>query len=190
MCDFFSSMRANDWVTAILSLSAIIISLIPYCRKTKIYGKLIGIRVLPNGRSNVQCIQYLGNIYIIQMCLYCANKNLSLNGIEVRVRYHNGWKKAVVYYPQIITFNNEKGIPVKMRIPPEEYLPFNGVIPIDTNNKYYIHFTVPGTNLDTEFEELELTIRSYTGHKKILTFNKEDIDFNNMLVEEEFLVKE
>lgn len=190
---FLNSMKPGDWVTSILSLLAIIISvlfsLIPYFKKSKMNGKLISIRILPKGMARINCEEYKGDIYIIKLCLYCANKNYPLKGIDIKMRYKNGWKDAINYYPKSVNFT-EDGEEKQLIIPAESYLPFNGVIPSDENNHYYINFVVPGLDNDYPFEEMELTLNSYKKKKSIkLHFKKEDIDFGNMLVEDHLLTR-
>ena len=183
---FLNAMEVSDWVTSILALFAIIISvifsLIPYFKKSKICGKLISIRRLPNGKAQIRHDNFDGDIYILKLCIYCANKNYPLKGIGIRIRYKDGWKNAIDFYPNSITFP-EDGKNKQMTIPAESYLPFNGVIPSDENNHYYINFVVPGLDNDYPFEEMELTLNSYRKKSIKLRFKKEDVDFDNMLVE-------
>lgn len=188
--NIFHTMQVSDWVTSILSLLAIIISfiftLIPYFKKSKISGKLISIRILSNSKAHIRYKEYTGDIYILKLCLYCANKNYPLKRIDVRMRYEKGWETAIDYYPNKVTFT-ENGKDVEMKIPADSYLPFNGIIPADHNNHYYLNFIVPGLNHNYPFEEMKLTLNSYKEKSIEICFKKEDIDFNNMLIEEDLL---
>ena len=182
---FFGSMGANDWVTAILAVIAIIISIYPYFKRSKVEGKIISILTTPNGDAKIRFMDYIGNIYCMKLSLYCANKNFPLKGISIRMRYNDEWKDAVDFYPRYISSKFEGGVSFQMKIPSQQYLPFNGIIPADENNHYYVCFVVPGMNKDIVFDEMELILHPYKGRKAKLCFKKEDIDSNNMLFEEE-----
>jgi hypothetical protein len=188
-----------DWglfITTIIAIVSTAIVVYDRIKKTKISGKILSISFTPNftftGKQlDKTPFQLKGQQYFLKFSFQVTQKSLFYNDVKVNVRYKNDPNiyKAEIFWSDTISGNFEDGRIFDLRIPENDFLWFNNLLPVDRVTFQYLLIIVETDRLDI-CEEVQLTFINEKGKsKKMKPFKISDIDCRKMLFDREIIIE-
>lgn len=172
------SNKVFDWNNLLSALLGGLIGLSPsiinYCRKPKINGRIISqysnFGLTPEGEKKLMILQ--------KVAIFSENQNFFLKDIEIFVKFPDkSEQKCRNWTWRSLTFtfdDNGKNIQKKLKIDSKEYLLHINVFPKEHAIIGYVSFSIDSVK-DEMFEYIKYLFRDYKGNVKQLKIDKSEI---------------
>lgn len=164
-----------DWGFIIPTIIAVIsIGIIIYDRvkKPKIGAKILSFAYSPKATFNgtgmdQKPFTIKGQQYFFKFSIQVIQKNFFFSDVEIKVKYPNDNNKydGKIYWSDPITWNFNNGKTFDLRIPKNDFLWFNNILPLNIVSFQYVSFMVEVDKMEM-IEEIEIIFVKPNGKRK------------------------
>jgi len=184
-------MEVFTLIASIIGALAWLPTIIDKLQKSKIQGKIINYFQAYNSHITYPVLEETRTLeglqYIIKLSFVVTNRNFNLRDIKVNLKYHNDPKiyKGELFWPNnFVNTNSMTGRKQRLKISPNESISFLHSLKKDETINAYLIFIV-NKKVPANFEEFEFVFINHKKEKLKMKFRREDIDFKNILREDD-----